>query len=117
MQGFTNIVTVDGVRFQGHGTWAEAIGATNLSALVNLNIPANALIEVSFDYIGTFAENWAAIILEARQKEVGIELTYISEIMCSMPQKEFESVAWVNKPEWNVFQQDIKRIAYDMINA
>jgi len=59
--------------------------------------------------------DWAAIIQEARQKEVGIELTYISEIMCSMPEKELDSIIWINKPKWDVFQQDIKRISHDML--
>ena len=61
--------------------------------------------------------NWATIIQEARQKEAGIELTYVSEIMCSIPQNEYESVAWVNKPDWTIFQEDIKRIVYGMIKG
>jgi len=61
--------------------------------------------------------DWSLIIREARQKEAGLELVYISEIMEGMPQKEFESIAWKNKPDWELFRQDVKRITSDMINC
>jgi predicted nucleotidyltransferase component of viral defense system len=61
--------------------------------------------------------DWISIIQEARQKEAGIELTYISEILCGMPQREFESIIWIKKPDWDEFRQDIKRIAFDMLSG
>jgi predicted nucleotidyltransferase component of viral defense system len=61
--------------------------------------------------------NWSQIIKEARQKEAGIELTYISEILCGMPQNEFDSIMWINKPDWDEFQRDIKNITFDMLNG
>jgi len=59
--------------------------------------------------------DWAQVISEARQKEAGIDLTYISQILTGIPQKEFESIAWVKKPSWHEFYEDIKKIVYDML--
>jgi len=61
--------------------------------------------------------NWTEAIIEARQKEAGLELIYISQILTGMPQKEFDTIAWVNKPDWKDFQEDIKRIVFDMLNG
>jgi len=61
--------------------------------------------------------NWASIIQEARQKEAGLDLTYISEILQSMPKHEFDSIAWIKKPDWNVFKEDINKIVFDMLNG
>ena len=61
--------------------------------------------------------DWSAIIREARQKEAGLELTYVSEILTGMPQSEFETIAWVKKPEWDVFCEDINRIVFDMMSG
>jgi predicted nucleotidyltransferase component of viral defense system len=61
--------------------------------------------------------NWSEIIQEARQKEAGLELTYISEILTGMPQSEFETIAWVKKPNWDTFREDINRIVFDMISC
>jgi len=61
--------------------------------------------------------DWPTIIQEARQKEAGLELTYVSEILTGMPKSEFETIAWVKKPEWNVFCGDIERIVFEMMNG
>ena len=61
--------------------------------------------------------DWQAIIQEARQKEAGLELIYIAEILASMPQSEFETIAWANKPDWQEFRSDIDRIIHEMISG
>jgi len=61
--------------------------------------------------------NWTEVIKEARQKEAGLELVYVSQILTGMPEKEFETIAWVKKPDWKDFQEDIKKIAFDMLNG
>jgi hypothetical protein len=61
--------------------------------------------------------DWSTIIQEARQKEAGLEFIYISEILTSMPQSEFETVAWTRKPDWQEFQNDINRIVYEMMSG
>jgi predicted nucleotidyltransferase component of viral defense system len=60
---------------------------------------------------------WPQVIQEARQKEAGLELVYICEILTGMPQSEFETIAWVDKPDWEVFRSDINRIVFDMMNG
>ena len=61
--------------------------------------------------------DWMQSIKDARQKAAGIELTYISDILTGMPQSEFETIAWVKKPEWDVFREDINRIVFDMVSG
>ena len=61
--------------------------------------------------------DWPVIIKEARQKETGLELIYISEILTGIPQSEYEAIAWTQKPSWEKFSEDNKRIAYEIINC
>jgi len=61
--------------------------------------------------------DWPTIINEARQKEAGLELVYISEILTGMPQNEFETVTWTKKPSWQEFRSDIERIVLEMISG
>jgi len=61
--------------------------------------------------------DWTRAIKDSRQKAAGIELTYISDILTGMPQHEFETIAWVKKPEWDVFCEDINKIVFDMMSG
>ena len=61
--------------------------------------------------------NWSVIIQEARYKEAGLELIYISEILTGMPEHEFDTIIWVKKPDWKVFRSDIEKIVYEMISG
>ena len=61
--------------------------------------------------------NWPESIKEAREKDAGVELTYVSQILASIPQSEFETIAWVKKPAWEEFQNDISKIVYDMLSS
>jgi hypothetical protein len=47
--------------------------------------------------------NWTEIIREAREKEAGLEIPVISEILKGMPREEFDAVNWIQKPDWEVF--------------
>jgi predicted nucleotidyltransferase component of viral defense system len=61
--------------------------------------------------------DWSEIIQEARQKEAGLEFIYITEILTSIPQSEFEAIAWTKKPDWQEFRNDIDQIVYEMISG
>jgi hypothetical protein len=61
--------------------------------------------------------NWTDILKEARQKDGGLELSYIAEILKGMTQKYFDTINWVKKPSWEDFQDDIQTIVKDMILA
>ena len=61
--------------------------------------------------------DWPVIINEARYKEGGLELIYISEILKGMPQSEFDIVTWIKKPDWEEFCSDIERIVYEMMSC
>jgi len=61
--------------------------------------------------------DWKSVIREARQNEAGLDLIYISEIIQSMPESEFDSLTWIVKPDWNEFKNDIHNIVFDMMNG
>ena len=61
--------------------------------------------------------DWSLIINEARQKEAGLELIYVSDIMRSMPESELETIEWIKKPTWEEFRSDIDRIIYEMMSG
>jgi len=61
--------------------------------------------------------DWVRAIQDARQKEAGVELTYISEIMTGIPRDEIDMIAWVKKPDWDEFKDDIAKIAFDMLGG
>jgi len=61
--------------------------------------------------------DWSQAIKDARQKEAGLELIYISEILTGIPQSEFETITWVKKPAWDEFRSDIERIVFDIMNG
>ena len=63
------------------------------------------------------AIDWSSIINETRQKEAGLDITYVSEILKSMPEKEYETIAWIEKPDWIKFKADISNIIFDMLNS
>jgi len=61
--------------------------------------------------------NWSEIMEEAREKEDGIDISLITEILKKMPQSEFEKIRWINKPTWEQFCKDIETICYDMVSG
>jgi hypothetical protein len=61
--------------------------------------------------------DWSKIIDEARQKETGIEIPWLCEILKTIPKQEFHSILWTNKPAWDVFSRDIDAIVYAMMKC
>jgi len=61
--------------------------------------------------------DWAQAISDARNKDAGVELHYVAQIMTGMPQSEFEKIAWVRKTPWDEFRADIEKIAFDMLHG
>ncbi|MDR1726489.1 MAG: nucleotidyl transferase AbiEii/AbiGii toxin family protein [Acidobacteriota bacterium] len=60
--------------------------------------------------------DWAELIDEARQKDGGIELPHVAEILKNLPRDEFEAVRWIEKPDWETFKNDIHQIVFNMMN-
>jgi predicted nucleotidyltransferase component of viral defense system len=62
--------------------------------------------------------DWAEIIVEARNKDNGIDAGAVSEIILSMPHQAFDDVIWTEPaPSWNAFQHDIGIIARDIASC
>ena len=61
--------------------------------------------------------SWAEIINEARQKDAGVDLIYIAEVLKTIPMHEYENINWTKDPGWELFKKDIDRIAFEMISV
>jgi hypothetical protein len=61
--------------------------------------------------------DWPQIINEARQKVMGIEVSYMCEILKGMPKHEFDNILWTRKPTWETFRADIDKIVYAMMSC
>ncbi|MDR2717122.1 MAG: hypothetical protein LBB89_03530 [Treponema sp.] len=61
--------------------------------------------------------DWQQAINDARQKEAGVEIPIVCDILHGMPQSKFETVAWTRKPSWEEFRNDIDRIVHAMISG
>ena len=61
--------------------------------------------------------DWNQSIKDARQKEAGVEIPIICDILQGMPESEFETIAWTKKPSWEEFRADIERIVLDMMRC
>ena len=61
--------------------------------------------------------DWSQAIKDAREKEAGIEIPVVCDILQGMPQSEFETIAWTKKPKWEQFRSDIEKIVYNMMNG
>ncbi|GHV86463.1 hypothetical protein AGMMS50230_20710 [Spirochaetia bacterium] len=61
--------------------------------------------------------DWTMILNEARQKDAGVDVPYISEILKAMPRHEFDGIHWITDPGWETFQRDIDKIVFDMMNT
>ena len=61
--------------------------------------------------------NWAEIVNEARQKDAGVELSIVADILKGIPRYEFDGIHWINNPGWETFMADIDRIAFEMMSV
>ena len=61
--------------------------------------------------------DWKQAIQDARQKEVGLEIPIICDILRGMPQSEFETIVWTKKLSWEEFTSDIDRIISEIMNG
>ncbi|MDR1143356.1 MAG: nucleotidyl transferase AbiEii/AbiGii toxin family protein [Spirochaetaceae bacterium] len=59
--------------------------------------------------------DWPQAFREAREKEAGIEIPQVCEIISGMPEGEFDNIRWTNKPRWPDFCADIARMTEDML--
>jgi hypothetical protein len=61
--------------------------------------------------------NWHETFRQAREKEAGIEIPLVCEIITGIPEGEFDGLAWIVKPRWHDFRADIDRMVKDMLTA
>ena len=61
--------------------------------------------------------DWNEAIMDARQKEAGIDIPIICDILLGIPQNEFDIITWTKKPEWDQFKNDLEKIAFDMVSC
>lgn len=59
--------------------------------------------------------NFREIIKEAKSKEVGVDPVAIFEILSTFPADKLDLIKWIDKPDPNIFKQDITQIANDVL--
>lgn len=59
--------------------------------------------------------NFREIIEEAKNKEAGVDPVAIFEILSTFPVDKLDLIKWVDKPDPNIFKQDITQIANDIL--
>jgi hypothetical protein len=59
--------------------------------------------------------DWPEAFRQAREKEAGIEVPLVCEIITGIPEGEFDNLKWINKPRWEDFRADIARMAEAML--
>jgi predicted nucleotidyltransferase component of viral defense system len=59
--------------------------------------------------------DWAEAFRQAREKEAGIEVPLVCEIITGIPEDEFDSLKWIRKPHWRDFRADIGRMVGEML--
>ena len=59
--------------------------------------------------------NWKELILEASEKEGGLEIPILVQYLQGMPLQKFEDINWINKPDWRQFKKDIEVIAGEIL--
>ncbi len=60
--------------------------------------------------------NWDEIFNEVQQKTLGLNPDTVSQIISGTPRSAFDKIRWTKKPSWEQFQEDLKKIAVDMLN-
>ena len=61
--------------------------------------------------------DWHQAINDARQKEAGIDVPMLCDILSGFPKKEFDSISWTKKTDWDEFCKDIEKITYEMTST
>jgi hypothetical protein len=61
--------------------------------------------------------NWVDTVIEAREREAGLELPLLSQILPGVPRDRLDSIKWVNPPTWDEFMADLEIKAYDMLSG
>lgn len=59
--------------------------------------------------------NWKELILEASEKEGGLEIQILIQYLQGMPLRKFEDISWIHKPELEQFRKDIGIIAGEIL--
>jgi predicted nucleotidyltransferase component of viral defense system len=57
--------------------------------------------------------DWPETFRQAREKEAGIEIPLVCEMITGIPEGEFDGLAWIRRPRWHDFRADIDRMAED----
>ena len=60
---------------------------------------------------------WGDIMKDASQKDAGVQLDLLAQLLRGMPEERFNELNWIKNPSWDVFCKDIQKIAEDMIKT
>jgi hypothetical protein len=61
--------------------------------------------------------NWADVVKEAGEKEGGMDVPMMAQIIKGMPEQKFTAIKWINKQNWRTFSKDIEVIVQDLLKS
>jgi len=61
--------------------------------------------------------NWTDVIMKVREKEAGLELPVLAEVLKGIPREAFDVVKWTKAPAWDAFLGDMDVLARDMLTG
>ena len=61
--------------------------------------------------------NWKELVLEASEKEGGLEIPILVQYLQGMPQQKLEDINWIHKPDWEQFKEDMEVIAGEILRG
>lgn len=64
-----------------------------------------------------FQFDWSEIVDEAREKDSGIEVSIVAEILSSFPVQKLDEIFWVAPPDVKKIQNDIQQMAKDCLEV
>jgi len=59
--------------------------------------------------------NWKELVLEASEKEGGLEIPILVRYLHGIPKQKIENINWIHRPDWEQFKRDIEIIAGEIL--
>lgn len=61
--------------------------------------------------------NWKEILNEANEKEVGLELKYLVEILNGLPKSAFDKIKWIKHYDYTFVKENLLQISEDLLKG
>lgn len=59
--------------------------------------------------------SWSDALIQAERKECSVDAALVAGILCEITQSSFDSIKWIEKPDFNAFYGEIQTMARDIL--